>query len=95
MDRTVRLAVERGADVGTQIGYADRQGFGRRPMSIDRRELELTTLYQLGALRAIAEAAGHRLTHANFHGALGDLSFVDAPMIGKAYWCPGQRPVRW
>ncbi|PZP41749.1 MAG: LamB/YcsF family protein [Azospirillum brasilense] len=78
MDRTVRLALERGADVGAHIGYADRQGFGRRPMSIDARELELMTLYQLGALRAIAEAAGHRLTHANFHGALGNLSFVDA-----------------
>ncbi|MCK8787782.1 5-oxoprolinase subunit PxpA [Roseomonas sp. NAR14] len=78
MDRTVRLALERGADVGAHVGYADRQGFGRRPMTIDRRELELMTLYQLGALRAIAEAAGHRLTHANFHGALGNLSFVDA-----------------
>lgn len=78
MDRTVRRALEQGADVGAHVGYADRQGFGRRHMAIDAHELRLMTLYQLGALRAIAEAAGHRMTHANFHGALGNLSFVDA-----------------
>lgn len=83
MDRTVRLALEQGADIGAHVGYADRQGFGRRPMAVDARELRLMTLYQLGALRAIAEAAGHRLTHANFHGALGNLSFVDAD-VAKA-----------
>ncbi|OWJ79699.1 hypothetical protein CDV49_05145 [Haematobacter genomosp. 1] len=78
MDRTVRRALQLGVDVGAHVGYADRQGFGRRAITMDRRELELMTLYQLGALRAIAEAAGHRMTHANFHGALGNLSFVDA-----------------
>ncbi len=78
MDRTVRLALQHNVDVGAHIGYADRQGFGRRRIALEKRELELLALYQLGALRAIAEAAGHRLTHANFHGALGNISFVDA-----------------
>ncbi|ACL55924.1 LamB/YcsF family protein [Methylobacterium nodulans] len=78
MDRTVRLALARGVEIGAHVGYADRQGFGRRHIAVDHRELELMTLYQLGALQAIADAAGQRLTHANFHGALGNLSFVDA-----------------
>ena len=78
MDETVRLAKAQGVDVGAHVGYADRQGFGRRPIPASHRELETMTLYQLGALRAVAEAAGVALTHANFHGALGNLSFVDA-----------------
>ncbi len=47
-------------------------------MTMSLKELELETISQLGALRAIAEHGGHTLTHANFHGALGNLSFVDA-----------------
>ncbi|MEJ8310613.1 5-oxoprolinase subunit PxpA [Agrobacterium larrymoorei] len=78
MDRTVQLALKNNVDVGAHVGYPDRQGFGRRHMAFSPRELELMTLYQLGALTAVADAAGHRLTHANFHGALGNLSFVDA-----------------
>jgi 5-oxoprolinase (ATP-hydrolysing) subunit A len=77
MDETVRSAMARGVVVGAHIGYPDREGFGRRAMSMSHRELELMTIAQLGALRAIAEHAGARLTHANFHGALGNLSFVD------------------
>jgi UPF0271 protein len=78
MDRTVQLALKNNVDVGAHVGYPDRQGFGRRNMAFSPRELELMTLYQLGALTAVADAAGHRLTHVNFHGALGNLSFVDA-----------------
>ncbi|MCM2502834.1 5-oxoprolinase subunit PxpA [Aureimonas altamirensis] len=78
MDRTVRLAARHGVDVGAHVGYPDRQGFGRKPFAMDSDELRTMVLYQLGAMRAITEAAGTRLSHANFHGALGNLSFVDA-----------------
>ncbi|QTK81914.1 5-oxoprolinase subunit PxpA [Agrobacterium tumefaciens] len=77
MDRTVRDAMARGVALGGHVGYPDRQGFGRRAMSMTLKELELMTIAQLGALSAIAVHAGGRLTHANFHGALGNLSFVD------------------
>lgn len=77
MAETIRLAIERGISPGAHIGYPDRQGFGRRPMQLSLRELEVLTLTQLGALSALTEAAGAQLTHANFHGALGNLSFVD------------------
>lgn len=77
MERTATLAVQNGVRIGAHIGYPDRQGFGRRHIAYQPKELELMTLYQLGALRAIAEHAGAALTHANFHGALGNLSFVD------------------
>ncbi|MGX9417775.1 LamB/YcsF family protein [Vibrio sp. WJH972] len=77
MDKTIRRAIECGVAVGAHIGYPDMQGFGRRTMNFTIRELELMTTYQLGALQAIAQAAGTELKHANFHGALGNLSFVD------------------
>lgn len=77
MDKTIRRAIECYVAVGAHIGYPDRQGFGRRAMSFTIRELELMTTYQLGALQAIANAAGTHLKHANFHGALGNLSFSD------------------
>jgi len=75
MDNTVRNALKNGVAIGAHIGYPDVQGFGRRAMTFSLRELELMTIYQLGALQAICQAAGGRLQHANFHGALGNLSF--------------------
>jgi UPF0271 protein len=77
MDITVREAIKRGVLVGAHIGYTDREGFGRRAMSMSLKELELLTITQLGALAAVAAHAGTSLSHANFHGALGNLSFVD------------------
>ena len=46
-------------------------------MQMDLGELQKHVLYQLGALYGIAKAAGHRITHMNFHGALGNMAFVD------------------
>lgn len=78
MDSTVRLAGASGVDVGAHVGFQDLQGFGRRPLQLDTAELRTLTLYQLGALEGIARAAGRRGTHVTFHGALGNMSFVDA-----------------
>jgi UPF0271 protein len=77
MDKTVRIALSNGVDVGAHVGFPDRLGFGRRPMQMDLAELGKHVLYQLGALSGIATAAGHRITHMNFHGALGNMAFVD------------------
>jgi len=80
MDRTVRLAKARGIDVGAHVGFPDRQGFGRRPMQIDVAELATIVVYQLGALAGIARAAGYRMTHMSFHGALGNMAAADAAL---------------
>ena len=78
MDRTARLALKHGVDVGAHVGFPDRQGFGRRVMQIDTAELATMVTYQLGALACIARAAGHRMTHMSFHGALGNMAAADA-----------------
>ena len=80
MDRTVRGAKERGVAIGAHIGFPDLMGFGRRQLQVDPAEMEKHAIYQLGALDGIARAAGAKLTHASFHGALGNLVAVDEPM---------------
>lgn len=82
MDRTVRLAREHGVDLGAHVSYPDRMGFGRRTMAMEANELEKHVLFQLGALHAIAKAAGHRITHLNPHGALGNQASAD-PSIAE------------
>ena len=80
MDRTVRMARQRGVDVGAHVGFPDLMGFGRRPMQIDTRELVACVLYQLSALEGMARTAGHRMTHMSFHGALGNMAAADAAL---------------
>ncbi|OAK57086.1 hypothetical protein A3K87_04165 [Variovorax paradoxus] len=80
MDRTVRMARQRGVDVGAHVGFPDLMGFGRRQMQIETRELVAYVLYQLSALEGMARTAGHRMTHMSFHGALGNMAAADAAL---------------
>jgi UPF0271 protein len=80
MERTARLARERGIDVGAHVGFPDRQGFGRRVMHIPAAELAAMVVYQLGALDGLCRANGHRMTHMSFHGALGNMAAADAAL---------------
>lgn len=80
MARTLRMAQARGIDIGAHVGFPDRQGFGRRVMHIDTEELAAMVVYQLGALAGLARAAGCRMTHMSFHGALGNMVAADATL---------------
>ncbi len=77
MDATVRMAQERKVDVGAHVGFPDLMGFGRRQMDVNPLELAKYVLYQLGALAGIAKAAGQKMTHMSFHGALGNMAAAD------------------
>lgn len=71
---TIREAIE-GADragvaIGAHPGLPDRVGFGRRDMSVTPQEVHDDVLYQLGAVDALARAAGVALHHVKPHGAL-------------------------
>lgn len=74
MRRVVGLAQEVGADVGAHVSLPDLLGFGRRRMAVTPDEIYDYTLYQAGALRAFAEAAGGRLQHVKPHGALFNMA---------------------
>ncbi|MFT4069128.1 LamB/YcsF family protein [Paraburkholderia sp.] len=77
MARTVSAANAAGVDIGAHIGLPDRIGFGRRRIALDGERFASHVLYQFGALHALAAAAGSRVTHASFHGALGDMACED------------------
>jgi 5-oxoprolinase (ATP-hydrolysing) subunit A len=78
MQRTVTGALARGVDIGAHPGFNDVWGFGRRIIVGDSlKSIENLIAYQIGALQAIAHAAGHRVTHFKTHGALGNLMFKD------------------
>jgi UPF0271 protein len=78
MAATARAAKARGVDLGAHVSFPDLAGFGRRAIPMSHSELECHILYQLGALDALARAAGARVTHINAHGALGNLVCSDA-----------------
>ena len=76
MRRTVELAKARG--VGAHPGYRDLHGFGRRPMpGLTSSEIENLIAYQIGALQAIATAAGYKVTHVKAHGAISNVACED------------------
>lgn len=77
MDRTIRLAKDHDVDLGAHVSFPDLMGFGRRKIDMALPELEAHILYQLGALNGLARRAGHRITHMNPHGALGNLASSD------------------
>jgi len=78
MRKTVELAKARGVSVGAHPGYRDLHGFGRRPVpGLTSAEIENLVAYQIGALQAIATAAGHKVTHVKAHGALSNVACED------------------
>lgn len=78
MRRTIRMAKEKGVSVGAHPSFADLYGFGRRRISGERPEdLETQLVFQIIAMRGMAELEGHRMTHVKTHGALGNMAAVD------------------
>src|ERR1700754_1126694 len=78
MRKTVDLAKARGVSIGAHPGYRDLHGFGRRPVpGLTSSEIENLIAYQIGALQAIATAAGHKVTHVKAHGALSNVACED------------------
>lgn len=68
--RTCRMAADRGVRIGAQVGYFDLAGFGRRQIEVAPAELTADVMYQIGALQALARAAGSTLGYVKPHGAL-------------------------
>jgi UPF0271 protein len=68
--RVCRGAAERGVRIGAQVSYRDLAGFGRRFIDVAAEDLVADVVYQIGALRAIAHAAGSTVSYVKPHGAL-------------------------
>ena len=70
MRRTCDVAARSGVAIGAHVSYPDLAGFGRRFIDINPTELADVVTYQIGALQAIAIAAGSRVSYVKPHGAL-------------------------
>lgn len=70
MFSTCTEAIAAGVRMGAHPGYQDRAGFGRRAMAYHPEELKAEIVYQIGALKAVAQAAGGELSYVKPHGAL-------------------------
>lgn len=68
--QTCRDAVAAGVAIGAHVGYRDLAGFGRRFLDCSPTELADDVLYQIGALDALARAAGGTIRYVKPHGAL-------------------------
>ena len=77
MRRTVKAAAARGVSIGAHPGFADLQGFGRRRFDLSAAEVENLVAYQIGALCAVADLEGAKVTHVKPHGALSNISATE------------------
>jgi UPF0271 protein len=68
--RCCEVAAGHGVTVGAQVGYRDLAGFGRRFLDAHPTELADDVTYQIGALAAMARAAGTTVAYVKPHGAL-------------------------
>jgi len=75
--RTCRAAAARGVRIGAQVGYFDLAGFGRRRIDVAPAELSADVIYQIGALQALARAAGTTVGYVKPHGALYNTIVTD------------------
>jgi len=68
--RVCKSAAQRGVRIGAQVSYRDLAGFGRRFIDVDAEDLLADVVFQIGALQAIAQAAGSSVAYVKPHGAL-------------------------
>jgi UPF0271 protein len=76
--RSVKAAADGGVVVGAHVSYPDRVGFGRRDLDATYDELKADVIYQIGALKGIAAAAGTAVRYVKPHGALYNRIATDA-----------------
>ncbi|MCH4249871.1 MAG: LamB/YcsF family protein [Microbacteriaceae bacterium] len=67
---TLSAASDTGVSVGAHVAYRDLAGFGRRNMDVSAAELTAGIVYQVGALRGLAESVGTTVSYVKPHGAL-------------------------
>jgi UPF0271 protein len=70
MRATCETAVARGVSIGAQVGYPDRENFGRVRVEIDPVELTDEVGRQIRLLDEIARSVGGRVSYVKPHGAL-------------------------
>jgi UPF0271 protein len=77
MRAAVELAKRHGAAIGAHPGFADRENFGRREISIAPAAAAALVIGQLRLLEEVAREAGAGVGHVKLHGALYNMASRD------------------
>ncbi|MDX6277057.1 MAG: 5-oxoprolinase (ATP-hydrolyzing) subunit [Nocardioidaceae bacterium] len=70
MQATCEAAVARGVSIGAQVGYPDRETFGRARFEISAADLSREVTHQIRLLDEIARSFGTQVSYVKPHGAL-------------------------
>jgi len=68
-------------EIGAHPAYPDLLGFGRRDMVCSAEEIISFILYQLGALDALCQSHGQKVTYVKPHGALYNSMMKDVEIF--------------
>ena len=93
MERTTRLALERGVHIGAHPGYPDRANFGRIEMDLTSDQIVETIYEQIVRLEAVVRRLGGEIVHVKPHGAIYNVAVRNAEVAraignGVARWNP-------
>lgn len=80
---SVREELKNGVAIGAHPSFPDRENFGRTAMTLPPETVYGQTLYQIGALAAIARAEGGVMRHVKPHGMLYNQAAKD-PQLADA-----------
>ena len=93
MERTARLALERGVRIGAHPGYPDRENFGRLEIAMTAEAIADTVYAQIARLDDVVRRLGGAIVHVKPHGALYNVAVRNADVAraiaqGVARWNP-------
>jgi UPF0271 protein len=93
MDRTARLALQRGVRMGAHPGYPDRANFGRLEIAMTPEAIADTVYAQIARLDDVVRRLGGALVHVKPHGALYNVAVRNREVAGAiargaARWNP-------
>jgi UPF0271 protein len=93
MERTVRLALARGVQIGAHPGYPDRANFGRMEIPMAPADIARTVREQIQRLDAVVRHLGGTIVHVKPHGAMYNVAVRNADVAraigeGVAQWNP-------
>ncbi|MDU6432431.1 MAG: 5-oxoprolinase subunit PxpA [Pantoea sp.] len=83
MLQSVRWAKAFGVAIGAHPSFPDRENFGRTAMQLPPETVYAQMIYQIGALKSLAESEGETLVHVKPHGMLYNQAAAD-PALADA-----------
>ena len=81
MAHTLQLAKQHKVILGAHPSYPDRQGFGRRSMTLNHEQLTNLLHYQIATLEGMAKVQGLALSYVKPHGALYNDMMADIELL--------------